>query len=309
MRLQRTILCILGALGVAGYLLWPTILRVVAQEALRSAQRSGARISWEGLTIDGFTASLESFGAWLPGPVLKGGIRPPIKLDLGKTQLRVRPWSLIKLDPVVDFTLGAYGGSIEGTATDVRSAPRISVTLRDVDLGKHDQFRALGISSAVVSGSLSDFQLAQGNSVKGSFDVLVRRIEVPTIPQSLSLIKLPPLSDGEINVRGSVDTDSVEVPEVKINSSYGAAQGSGRALNLRQPGGQSAAGDFHISISDALHPQVSKFLPILSGNVLKASTRAFKARMVGSPCARISRSFGDLQLGTLCVRFVPVGAL
>jgi type II secretion system protein N len=298
---------ILGGLGVGIYLLWPTLVRVVAQEALRSAQRNGARISWEGLKVSGFSVSLESFGIWLPGPQIKRGIRPPIKIDLERTQVHVSPWSLLMLNPTVDFSVHAYGGSIEGTASHVRTSPRLSATLRDVDLAKHDQVRPLGIASAVVSGSLSDFQKIGQNGTKGGFDIVVNRIEIPKIPPSLSLVKLSPLSDGEIHLRGTLDSDKVEIERLKITSSYGSADGAGRAMNLSRKGSESADGEFRVSIGDELHGQISPLLPALSNNVLQANTRQFKARMKGFPCSQGPREFVDLELGSLCVRFTPIG--
>ncbi len=309
MRLRITIVSILAAFGVGVYFLWPTILRVVAQEALRAAQRSGARISWEGLTARGFTVSLESFGAWLPGPPLNKGIRPPIKIDLQRSQIRVRPWSLLLLDPVVDFTVRAYGGSIEGTATRVRTSPQVSARAQDVDLAKHDQLRALGLASALVSGTLSDFEGMRDNAAHGTFDIVVSQINVPKIPQSLSLIQLSPLSHGEIHLRGTLDPDKLELTQLKITSSYGSVDGAGKALNLSRRGSESADGEFRVAIGDEIHAQVAPFLPVLSNNVLQSSTRQFKARMKGFPCSRTPRALGEIELGTLCLRFSPVGLL
>jgi hypothetical protein len=215
----------------------------------------------------------------------------------------------VLFDPIVDFSLAAYGGSIEGTIIQLRTSPRITTTFHGVDLAKHDQFRALGIASAVISGVLSEFKLVNENSPQGSFDVDIRQIEVPNPPQSIPLIKLSSLSDGTIHVRGTLDPDSVDLAEVKITSSYGAVDGAGRALNLTRKGSESAEGEFRVSIGEALHSQIAQLLPALSNNVLQPSTRAFKARMKGFPCSREPRALGDLQLGTLCLRFSPVGAL
>lgn len=309
MRLRRTIVSIIAALGVGMYFLWPTILRVVAQEALRSAQRSGARISWEGLTVNGFTISFESFGAWFPGPRLNQGMRPPIKIDLESSQFHVRPWSLILLDPVIDFTVNAYEGSIAGTASRVRTSPQLSAKIQGVNLAKHDQFRALGIASALVSGTLSDFERTPDNAAQGTFDIVVSQIEAPKIPQSLSLMKLSPLSRGEIHLQGTLDPDKVELTQVKIDSSYGSVDGVAKALNLLRRGSESADGEFRVGIGDEIHAQVAPLIPALSNNVLQSSTRQFKARMKGFPCSRGPRALGDLELGNLCLRFSPVGPL
>ena len=306
MRRYQIVLTIVGSLAVGVYLLWPSLMRVVVQEALRSAQREGARISWEGLTVSGFTVSVESLGLWLPGPPLRGGFRPPIKIDLERSQAQLRPSSLLAFNPSVDFTLRAYGGSIDGTVTGLRTSPRVSARFQDVDLAKHDQLRALGLSSALVSGSLTEFEQVSKDAIRGSFDIFIRRIEVPRIPPALSIVKLQPLKDGEIHLRGMIDPDNVNLDEVKIASSYGSAQGACRAINLLQQGNESADGEFQVTIGDALHPEISPFLPMLSNKVLQSETRRFTAKMKGMSCSRSQRSLGDLALGALCVRFMPV---
>jgi hypothetical protein len=218
----------------------------------------------------------------------------------------VKPLSLLLLSPTVDFTLHAYGGSIEGTSTVSTTSPRISARFHDVDLAKHDQLHALGFTSAVLSGSLTDLEQVSLASLQGSFDLVISRIHVPRLPPALSVVKLDPLENGELHVRGAIDPNTINLEEVKIDSSYGAAQGACKARNLSQGGSESAEGEFQVMISDTLHPQISPFLPMLSNNVLRADTRRFTARMKGFPCARGPRSLGDVALGSLCIRFTPV---
>jgi hypothetical protein len=191
----------------------------------------------------------------------------------------------------------------------MRTSARVSATLQNVDLAKHDQLRALGLTSALVNGTLSNFERIRDDAAQGTFDLVVGQIEVPKIPQSLSLIQLPPLSHGEIHLQGNVDPDRVDLTQVKITSSYGSVDGAGRGLNLSRPGSESADGEFRVALGDEIHAQISPLLPALSNNVLQSSTRQFKARMKGFPCSRGPRALGDLELGTLCLRFSPVGLL
>jgi|GEM_PF-6263304 len=306
MRNYRRILLTLGMIVAAGaYLLWPSVARILVQDALRSAQRQGARISWEGLSVDGLSVSVDSFAAWIPGPPVKGGFRPPIKVDLERSTLRIKPSSLILLDPYVEFSLKAYGGTIDGSVSSpLGKSPRLSADIKDVNLSRHEQLRALGLDSAVFWGLLKDIELTGGNLVNASFDVSIKSIEISRFP-SLIPIKLEPLKSGMIQVRGSFETETVDLSEVKLISSYGSAEGTCKALKINQPAHVSADGNFKVTIGESLFPTISPFLPMLSNNVLQSDTRQFNARLSGSPCSRGRQAFGDLPLGALCIKFIP----
>jgi hypothetical protein len=160
------------------------------------------------------------------------------------------------------------------------------------------------LDSAVFSGLLKDVEVAGKDLVRASFEVSIHKIEVSRLP-ALMPVKFEPLKDGMIKVRGSLQSETVDLPEVQIASSYGTVDGACKALNINQSAQISADGNFKVTIGESLSSTISPFLPMLSNNALQPDTRQFNARLRGSPCSRGRPAFGDLPLGALCIRFVP----
>jgi hypothetical protein len=277
----------------------------LVQDALRSAQRDGIRISWSGVEASGFHVTLESFGAWIPGPTIKNTLRAPIKIDLENARIYLDPLSILRLDPSIEFSVEAYGGAVSGTVSSVLNGPKLSAELASIDLGRHPQLRPLGLATALLSGSIRELQTSASSVTSGTFNLAMERMEFPEIGQWVPLVKLAPLVDGSIKVRGRVDSSSVFIDDLSLQSPYGHALGSCEARNIDGAGAPSAHGSFKVTISQTLQQQIGPFLPVLSGNRLSATTEEFGVTMKGARCRPGAGVLGEIPLGSLCVRFIP----
>lgn len=303
---RRKITLLIALLGLAvAYLLWPPLLRYAVLKQLHAAQLQGARISWEGLNAAGLRVSVDSFEGWIAGPAVRGGLRPPLQIKAGQTEVRLEATSLLWLSPTLTFSAQLYGGSVEGRVTDILSTPHLWVRCTQIDLASHPQLRAFGVTGANLSAHVENGVLAPGAFTADRFLVELSQVAVANLPSRLGFATLPQLQNAQLTVRGRSAPTQLELQEVTVAAPYGAVRRGEALVEISNGTPTAASGSFDLTIAAETHRQLAQLLPALSNNVLTPATRSFTARLSGVDCTSRPRVLGDVALGALCLRFVP----
>jgi len=306
---KLTYICLGLAVVVACvcFFAWSTIVRAAVQEALSSIRASGARIGWTGVEVNGTEVGIRTFDVWVPGPPVAGGIRPPIQVEFQDAKVAVPIGSVLTLAPVAHWSVSTYGGRLEGTASALTEIPQGNIRIDGVDLGQHPQIRALGLDSAVISGRIDDAVFAQFPASKGVFDLQASKISIPKYPEQFALLRLPPIADAAIVVKGCVGGGVVDATSVRLSSTLLEADGRVKFVQPLAGGKNTCEGSFKVSLTDGGMEVFALWLPIISGNSLTSGTRTFEIRLTGVECLGARPAPGRLVLGDMCIstRFIP----
>jgi hypothetical protein len=219
--------------------------------------------------------------------------------------VRVEAASLLRLSPSITFTAQLYGGSLEGRVTDLFSTPHLWVRCTQVDLARHPQLRALGVTGASLSAQIENAALAPATLSAERFAFELSQVAVTNLPSRLGFATLPQLQNAQLTVRGRSAASQLELQEVTVAAPYGAVRRGDATLQLSNGTPTAASGSFDLTIAPETHRQLAQLLPALSNNILTPATRSFTARLSGVACTSRPRALGDIALGALCLRFVP----
>lgn len=208
-------------------------------------------------------------------------MRPRLFLNLSAQDiaLRVSPLSALQLAPSGSLTAGLYGGTAQalfsGNVQDNRGTA--SIELRNVQLSRHPQFRALGFTGGKLDGTLPRLELARGEISRTEGTLSLTALERSGgLTDLLPLpIKLPPISNGEIRLAFRQEGQKVLIDSLESTSNLGTISARGAVI----------AGTMQLRLSVALsHEGVSfagPYLQLISSGKLSSDDGIFQATLSG----------------------------
>jgi hypothetical protein len=297
-KLGCLVLALILVAGISLFFAWSTILTAVVQEALSTARTNGARIAWGKVTAAGTAVDIKAFEIWLPGPAVGPGFRPPIQLEFSNASGALPLSSLVSLAPRADWSLNGYGGTIKGDASSFTSVPTGSIIAEGVNIALHPQLRALGLASAVLSGTAKEVTFAPFPATKAEFAVQVSGLSIPTFPEQFALLKLPPIEDGAITVEGTIKGGVVDARSVRASSNVLTADGQFRFTQPLAGGKSTCEGKLSVSLTERGMKALGPWLPLISNSALSADTRTFEVRITGVQCTSSTR---EPRVGNMCI--------
>ncbi len=316
-------LLLLMAVGV--YVFWNPLVEVLLQRELGRAVAQRGNLGWKDLQVSGTTVTIKEVSGWIPIPIGRGPTKIPVSLAVEDVRVSVPFVSLLSASPEVNFGLRILGGSLDGHATNITSAPRITGSLKGVDLATQvgvigslvtlwsrmaqPQFPLKGISvkSARLDASVSDFSVAPPPDISGKFTVDLSDVEISEVALTVSLIKIPPFQGGRVSIEGDLSPGQAFIKKIVASSNWGdfsgwlrvAAVGAGRGT---------CEGEGTVQLTDIGSKAFGQWIPLIAGDRFTPDTRRMKVRLTG-----VQRTGGGgaecLRMGDFCisVRYESVG--
>lgn len=265
----------------------------IEQGLIRSAQDAGfgLRIGGSQLTPARFTA--HNVQVAIPHKFLF--------FDVDSVEVRPSLWSLLSFAPSADLEAKLYHGTVTGRAEYLLrdGSGKAELSMSGLGISEHPQLMGLGIRAGTLDASLQNGQYDQLGLRSGKLFVTIKDAEKPDSTrfslESFGLpfsVEIPAINGLNIQIRGSADRPRFDVEELKLKSSLGNAQGSGKLSFNPRNRLQDWNFDATVDLSQTGKAVFGQYLAPLSEGTLDENTERFRVVLKGVngvPSARLSR--------------------
>jgi len=244
------------------------------QQAISAARNRQINLTWgkSAFTVSGFTAY--DFEASIP--------RRLLTVSAQRIALTPSYASLVGLAPLVSVEADLYGGKASTAllfGQDGQVLPR-SIILEHLELRKHPQLAALGISAGTVTLLLRDIQGDSLDSLVAAGTFALRGLSKPNptvLPPALIGIPLtiPVLHELSCTARLDLKPKLLSLEDINVNGTPGTM--SGRTLFDRDQRGSftTVSGEFKVELSSEGTALIGPYLPLVSNGRLAADIKNF----------------------------------
>jgi|GEM_PF-2294929 len=187
-----------------------------------------------------------------------------------------------------------YGGTVRtdlrhhtSNGTAQKGLLFLDSSLSGVQLARHPQIRALGITSGTLNFTVKQLELVipkQGKDVTVNSGELTIQIEGLERPQATTFKNgtfIPPISALDLQLLALKTPSGIAIEKFELNSSLGSASGTGQLEIASGNIVQSFYISLNVALVDTIGQLVGGFLPAISDNTLKSDSRSFNLELKG----------------------------
>ena len=291
----------------AAILSWPTILAYLAGSGLRTVREQGVQLSWAGLESSWNGVSLESLTTTLPGPkipegagIFSGG-NIPIPIEVHKPSARLRPSSILTLNPQLIFSASLYGGNAIGDASSLFGDPYIRGIISEVRLDQHPLIAATGVQGAVLTAKSDGIIVPRSGALpQGKVTFELTEISPPPSPMLRTLTKVENVGPIDAGGHALLSGDTVTFKELSISCPFLALKGEStiRDVSSRSP---SLTGNFLVTLSRAGIDAFGNWLAVLTDGVIPNNSGSFRLQISTKSCPLLAPGKRRISFGTQCL--------
>lgn len=266
----------------------------LAQIATNKARILGIDLQFEKpqISILGFSAS--KLGIVYP-KAMSSVVLDNVTLDLDTA-------ALLSWKPKVRFRSEAYEGKLAGVAflNNGGTPPRIDVSGHSLELGKHPQIAALGISGELnVTDSWID--LGAKNQPQAEAHLTIKNGKKP-MPTQLDLtpfgapftITVPPIQWFNLGLDGNATGDKIENLEFSLASSLGSINGTGTLYLSPRKLIERVSLNVKVALTEPGKSEFGPMLALASGGAINSKSSEFTAIFEG-PALRPMIKYLNIQ--------------
>jgi hypothetical protein len=216
------------------------------------------------------------------------------RVNLRASSSLLAPWKL-----GARVTANAYGGSLEGTASNLLSNPVISGALSALDLSQHRQLRALGVDSGLVDVQVSNHPLALPATMDASYSIEARGVSVEFPPLIVQLARIRGLSDLNLKGEGVLrQSGRFQIRPFEIQGSFGEASLAAHGLIQGNTVGE-LAGTLDVNLNGPDGENLKPWVGMLIRGDGEESAGTFHCAFRSGPCGTSAPM--QVSLGELCI--------
>jgi hypothetical protein len=208
----------------------------------------------------------------------------------------------LSLTPKIRFKSEAYGGKLSGTAllNNAGLPPRIDISGNSIELGKHTQIAALGISGELnITDSWVD--LGSSNQPQAEAHLTLKNGKKP-MPTQVDLtpfgapftITVPPIQWFNLGVDGNATGDKIENLEFSLASSLGSINGTGTLFLSPRKLINRISLNVKVALTEPGKREFGAMLSLASGGAVNSNNSEFTVTFEG-PAMRPDIQYSNIQ--------------
>lgn len=282
----------------------PSLLQLVAERELIKLKERGIRVQVQG--IAGFLLGLSATSAegWAEIPIRSGAIRSfPLQLSVENLIASVRP----KLNPFrtsVELSAAAYSGTLGASLSNLSGIPRITATIKGVEIGLHPQLRALGVERGQLDLAVAEHPLQPVWEEEAAYALEIKNVDLlpPSSVQQISGIAR--LTASRTTVQATIKKGgSLVINSGTFDSSLASGTLQGSAAIDSKGALYNINGTLRVNLDRDESPRLAAWLPLLTNQAVPSDAKNFVCNFRSTGCG----TAGVIRIGSFCLRSACAG--
>ncbi len=266
----------------------------ISQIATNKARMLGIDLQFERPHISFLSFEASKIGIVYP-KAMSAIVLDNVTVDLDTT-------ALLSWQPKIRFKSEAYGGKLGGTAllNNAGLPPKIEISGHSIDLGKHTQFAALGISgelnitdSWVDLGSPAQPQAEAHLTIKNGKKPMPTQVDLTPFGAPFT-ITVPPIQWFSLGIDGTASGDKIQDLEFSLASSLGSINGTGTLFLSPRKLINRVSLKVKVALTEPGKREFGAMLSLASGGAINSKSSEFTITFEG-PAMRPEIQYSDIQ--------------